>query len=794
MRTTSLWLGLLLATVLVAHPAAAETYTVVDLHRGLPARESSQGRKINALGQVLFRSGEFFLYDGGQTRDLTAELRALGRYYIRGISDLNEAGQITGSFSYIDETGTVNPESHAYLYDQNGFRDLGTFDGTRSNGFDINALGQVVGSYYKYPHTRPFIFRDGQMQDLGVVPGYDFHYLRINDLGQVAGSLFKGGHSNRAFVHSGAGFIDLGTLGGEIASATSINNLGQVVGYSVTAPLGQSGRNQRAFLWDTAGGMRDLGAWGPSIGTKALDINNRGQVVGTAYDDAARGDDVTWRAVIWENGQMKDLNDLIPRNSGWLLEEASSINDQGQIVGFGRTNARNRDGDLLERAFLLNPRSLRPEEPPQAPAQLAIGSPPSDPLSRLDLTWTDASDTESGFEVERKKGAGAWVAVAQLPMNTTSYSDTGLSAYIRYSYRVRAVNGAGKSAWSNEASGDTGFGPVLLSSVDTLEFGKLSVGRTSTPREVKLTNVGTAPMTISGITITGSAADEFALHSGATPGILRPGESRVVRVTFTPSATGSWLASLTIADDTADGPHKVTLSGAGAGPSLKISVSDLVAGDLEFGPHALGAAGLVRSLLLSNTGSAPLKIAGISVTGAQRQEFVIISGGKSGTLAAGASRVLVVRFTPMGMGRRGASLSIRHNAGAEGNSVSLGGAGVLPSNENGQPAANRPVKALLRINAIDGIAPRGGKSVVSPGQCLTLALHVTFRNGAAAEVTGAPDAMLSATGGRGQFSDKNVWCPQAADAGRTISLVGAYPGLPGKPPIVGRLSVTVRRR
>ena len=45
---------------------------------------------------------------------------------------------------------------------------------------------------------------------------------------------------------------------------------------------------------------------------------------------------------------MLDLNDLIPPDSGWLLQRANDINDQGQIVGRGIT-----DGQF--RAFLLTP-------------------------------------------------------------------------------------------------------------------------------------------------------------------------------------------------------------------------------------------------------------------------------------------------------------------------------------------------------------------------------------------------------------------------------------------------------
>ena len=45
---------------------------------------------------------------------------------------------------------------------------------------------------------------------------------------------------------------------------------------------------------------------------------------------------------------MLDLNNLIPANSGWLLQQATAINDQGQIVGYGTLNGQSE-------AFLLTP-------------------------------------------------------------------------------------------------------------------------------------------------------------------------------------------------------------------------------------------------------------------------------------------------------------------------------------------------------------------------------------------------------------------------------------------------------
>jgi hypothetical protein len=76
--------------------------------------------------------------------------------------------------------------------------------------------------------------------------------------------------------------------------------------------------------------------------------------------------------------------------------------------------------------------------------------------NRIDLAWTDNSSNETGFEVQRSKNGASWSLLASLATNATSYSDTtGLSPNKLFYYRVRAVNAAGASAWSNTASART---------------------------------------------------------------------------------------------------------------------------------------------------------------------------------------------------------------------------------------------------------------------------------------------------------------------------------------------------
>ena len=75
--------------------------------------------------------------------------------------------------------------------------------------------------------------------------------------------------------------------------------------------------------------------------------------------------------------------------------------------------------------------------------------------NKIDLGWTDNADDETSFELQRRAEGGSWATIATLEANVTQYSDDGLQAGTTYEYRVRAVNGAGASAYSAVAQATT---------------------------------------------------------------------------------------------------------------------------------------------------------------------------------------------------------------------------------------------------------------------------------------------------------------------------------------------------
>jgi oligosaccharide reducing-end xylanase len=75
--------------------------------------------------------------------------------------------------------------------------------------------------------------------------------------------------------------------------------------------------------------------------------------------------------------------------------------------------------------------------------------------SQINLTWTDNSNNETGFKIERKTGAGTYAQIATVGANISSYNNTALTASTAYSYRVRASNATGDSGYSLETTATT---------------------------------------------------------------------------------------------------------------------------------------------------------------------------------------------------------------------------------------------------------------------------------------------------------------------------------------------------
>ncbi|HJQ71399.1 MAG TPA: PA14 domain-containing protein [Blastocatellia bacterium] len=93
--------------------------------------------------------------------------------------------------------------------------------------------------------------------------------------------------------------------------------------------------------------------------------------------------------------------------------------------------------------------------PPAAPDNLAALTISS---SSIRLTWTDRSNNETGFKIERRRLGGVFTQIREVTAGTQIFLDTGLARLTTYSYRIRAYNAAGDSAYTATVSATTSGG------------------------------------------------------------------------------------------------------------------------------------------------------------------------------------------------------------------------------------------------------------------------------------------------------------------------------------------------
>lgn len=97
------------------------------------------------------------------------------------------------------------------------------------------------------------------------------------------------------------------------------------------------------------------------------------------------------------------------------------------------------------------------QAPPAAPSNLTATPNKQGGTVWVDLAWTDNSNNEDSFDIERCTGAGctSFAPLASVGANTTTYRDNTVARRTTYRYRVKASNAIGSSAYSNIATATT---------------------------------------------------------------------------------------------------------------------------------------------------------------------------------------------------------------------------------------------------------------------------------------------------------------------------------------------------
>ena len=234
----------------------------------------------------------------------------------------------------------------------------------------------------------------------------------------------------------------------------------------------------------------------------------------------------------------------------------------------------------------------------------------------------------------------------------------------------------------------TAAAPAVALSPSLIQFSIRPVGSVSQPNTSLLRNMGSAPLTISNLTLSGDFSETDTCSSG-----VAAASTCTFTVTFTPTQPGPRFGSIMIEDNAAGSPHFINLVGNGS-----TAVADLNPTSLAFPSLQINQTSSAQTATLTNNGNATLVISNIATTGDYAE-----TDNCPASLGIGSSCTFSITFTPTSGGARNGTLSITDNAPGSPQSVSLTGSGyvttatVVPSSLNfstqavGTTSSSQPV-------------------------------------------------------------------------------------------------------
>jgi hypothetical protein len=194
-----------------------------------------------------------------------------------------------------------------------------------------------------------------------------------------------------------------------------------------------------------------------------------------------------------------------------------------------------------------------PVTPPAVPSNLTATAVSS---SQIKLAWTDNAANEDGFRIECSTDGTNFSPLITVGTNATGYSDTGLSPFTTYYYRVYAYNAAGNSSYSNTACTTTqrAFPPDFSLSASP---SSLSIKKGSSK--------------ISTITVTG--LNGFSSSVGLTASCKSTGLTCILSSPSLTPSSGSATTTLTITPSSSTPVNTYTLTITGTSGSLTHTIT-----------------------------------------------------------------------------------------------------------------------------------------------------------------------------------------------------------------------------
>lgn len=336
---------------------------------------------------------------------------------------------------------------------------------------------------------------------------------------------------------------------------------------------------------------------------------------------------------------------------------------------------------------------------PGASTTFSVSFQPGDSITAAETLELSSNDDDESPYVIHFTGKGVAVSAAE----------------------IAVIHDGDEPAELTDGAGTVAFGPA-----------ELGIGKTYT---FIIRNNGTANLTGLALSKTGSNAADFQLSPLTTTTLGFEGFTTFT-VNFLPGAVGARTGTVRIAsNDANENPFDIFLTGTGTTPEMDVILPGSLAvadgGTVNFGTNLPVGVPVTRSLTVRNLGTAPLQLGGGVIDGVNAADFEVDS--LAGTLAAGASGIFEITFTPSSAGARVGALHIINNDSNESPyDIKFSGTAVGPEIGVEQPA---------KIDLADGVGAINFGPAVPPN---FTARTFTIKNTGPSALTGIAASIVGA--------------------------------------------------
>lgn len=289
-----------------------------------PGAQSSTATDISDNGMIIGSA-----YDGSHYEGF---LYSHGRYQLidkvgafqTQVLQVSNTGRVMGNyFDPAASSGASGPQPripfhapHAFIYQNGVITTLGPATATQSHAYDMNASGEVVGTYTDPNNVQhAFVYAHNVLTPFNVAGWSNATPTTISDSGKIAGSYTDGNGTSHAFLYDHGRAVSLPIPTDAMGSyANDVNNAGQVAGtYTDGSGYGH------AFIYDH-GALKLIDPAGSDT-SNAVQINERGQLLGQYSDTIGQ------HAFIYDKGSIVTVEP-----TGTSYSYADAINDAGTIA------------------------------------------------------------------------------------------------------------------------------------------------------------------------------------------------------------------------------------------------------------------------------------------------------------------------------------------------------------------------------------------------------------------------------------------------------------------------------